>query len=109
MRITEADLEGWLLDLCQVTGWHAVHFRPAMLRSGKWVTPVSGEGKGYPDWSLFKPGHYPVLVELKSEDGKLRPEQTAWGVILKQCKGVRYILLRPSNHEELEQILTEEE
>ena len=109
LKISEAHLEEWLLDLIQVTHWHSVHIRPAMRRDGTWISPVAGEGKGYPDWSLFKPGHYPVLVELKAEDGKLSPEQVAWGVVLKQCKGVRYVLLRPSNRDELEAILTETE
>ncbi len=59
------------------------------------------------DWSLFKPGHYPVLIELKAEEGKLAPEQVAWGVILKQSKGIRYLVLRPSNRCELEKILME--
>lgn len=109
MKISESHLEDWLLDLCQVTHWHTVHFRPAMLKDGRYVTPVAGQAKGYVDYSLFKPGHYPCLVELKSEDGISSPEQLAWGIILKQCKGVRYILVKPSNREELEAILTEGE
>jgi len=47
-RISEADLEDWLLDLIQVTHWHSVHIRPAMRRDGTWISPVAGEGKGYP-------------------------------------------------------------
>lgn len=103
--ITESQLEDWLLELCQVTGWSTCHFRSAMLRSGRFVTPVSGQGKGFPDWSLFKPGQEPAYVELKSEKGILSLEQIAWGELLKQVKGVRYLVVRPSNRDALEDIL----
>ncbi len=104
--ISEAELEDWLLDLCQVTGWSSAHFRPGMTRSGKWVTAVSGDGKGFPDWVLAKPKEKLVLVELKREDGKLSVEQLAWRELLKMVKGVRYLVVRPSNRDELEAVLS---
>ncbi len=104
-RINEADLEVWLLDLCRVTGWSTCHFRPAMLKDGRYVTPVSGDGKGFPDYVLAHPGRELVLCELKSEQGRLTLEQTVWKYLLESVKGVRYILVRPSNRDELEGLL----
>lgn len=57
-------------------GWRAVHFRPALQRSGNWSTPFSGDG-GFPDLVLAKEGKL-LFIECKSGKDKLRPDQEAW-------------------------------
>lgn len=74
---TEAQLQDMVLQLARIRGWMRAHFRPAMVRSGKWVTPVQGDGAGFPDLVLLR-GQRLLFRELKTDKGKLRPEQEKW-------------------------------
>lgn len=78
------------IDLAHVYGWKVAHFRPAMTSKG-WRTPVGADGKGFPDLVLCKPGPSEIhgrwkfsepsdllFVELKSDAGKVTPEQEEW-------------------------------
>lgn len=75
--MTEDELETAVTQLCAVLHLHTAHFRPAMTRPGRWVTPVAGQGKGWPDWTIVGPGGI-LFRELKSETGKPSPEQVVW-------------------------------
>lgn len=55
---------------------------------------------GWPDVALTVPGSGVLwLLELKTETGRLRPEQIGWGLALMGCDEVRYRLVRPSDLE----------
>jgi hypothetical protein len=72
--------ERQVIDLAQMLGWTVAHFRPAKTVHG-WRTPVSGDGKGFPDLVLV--GHDQVLYrELKSGSGRLSDDQKAWRDVL---------------------------
>jgi hypothetical protein len=62
--------------MAAIYGWEWVHFRPAQTSRG-WRTPVQGPlGKGWPDLEMVRErdsGH--IYVELKTEVGRLSPEQ----------------------------------
>lgn len=75
----ETELLEAVLDLAATCGWLRAHFRPARTAQG-WRTPVSGDGKGFPDLVLVPPpGHGRVIYrELKSPGRRLDPDQEVW-------------------------------
>lgn len=60
--------------------------------------------KGFPDLVLVKPPTV-IFAELKTESGRLRPEQKIWGKLLRLCPGVSYYLWRPSMEAEVREVL----
>lgn len=74
--MSEDDFQTRLLDYAKLRGWHVAHFRPAQVRDGRWVTPMTGD-VGFPDLILAR-GGVVLLVELKSETGQFRPGQAEW-------------------------------
>lgn len=74
MRENE-DLLPAVLDLAKLFGVMAAHFRPAQI-GGRWTTAVQGDGAGYPDLTLC--GSRTIFRELKTDIGKLRPDQEVW-------------------------------
>ncbi|MBA2692327.1 MAG: VRR-NUC domain-containing protein [Rubrobacter sp.] len=101
--MSERDFERQVLDLVKLIGWRAAHFRPAKTSKG-WRTPVSTDGAGFPDLVLVR-GARLVFAELKSEGGKLRPEQREWLEALSRCEGVEARLWRPSDFDEIQTML----
>jgi len=67
-------------------------------------TPCQGDAQGWPDLTLVRPPRI-VFAELKAEDGHLLPEQRRWLDILDDC-GQEVYLWRPSDFDEIQQILT---
>ena len=61
-------------------GWLVAHFRPARngrSRGKRWHTPVQFDGAGFPDLVLARDGEI-IFAELKSERGRLQPNQRRW-------------------------------
>jgi hypothetical protein len=46
-----------------------------------------------------------VLAELKTNKGRIKPEQKLWGQLLGECPGVEYYLWRPSDEGEVREVL----
>jgi len=95
--ICEADLQQAVIDLAHLLRWRVAHFRPAMTR-GRWSTPVSGDGAGFPDLVLVRDGHI-IFAELKAAKGRVRPEQTEWlnALLLADGPTVRTYTWRPDD------------
>jgi hypothetical protein len=74
-RESEAQFAVWVLDVARLHGWRAAHFRPARTQQG-WRTAVQGD-IGSPDLLLARDGQV-LLVELKTDRGRLRPAQVSW-------------------------------
>lgn len=91
-----------VLALARLQGWLRAHFRPAMLKSGRWVTPVQGDGKGFPDLVLVR--ERVLFVETKVHGNKLTPEQHRWRVALLSA-GADYRLWYPSDWDEIQSTL----
>lgn len=72
---TEAQFQKAVIDLARVTGWLVAHFRPARTEDG-WRTPVAADGAGFPDLVLVR--DRVLYRELKSESGRVRPDQQRW-------------------------------
>jgi hypothetical protein len=72
---SEGDFTRWLIGAMQLKGWVVTHIRPAMV-DGRWMTPYEGD-TGLPDIIAIREGRI-LLAELKSEAGRVRPEQQKW-------------------------------
>ena len=101
--MTETDLLNIVLDLAKLYGWHTAHFRPAMTAQG-WRTAVQGDGKGWPDLTMVK-GSRLLFAELKSEKGKISPEQQLWLDKLAEIDGSEVYVWRPAHIDEIAKIL----
>lgn len=75
--MSEDELLRSVIDACRTLGLRTVHFRPALTQTGKWRTPVQGDGKGWPDLTIVGPGGI-LFRELKAERGATTPEQRQW-------------------------------
>ena len=72
----EDDLLAAILDAARLLGIRSAHFRPAQTKRGAWVTPVAGDGKGWPDLILL--GRRLLIREVKVGRNKVSAEQDAW-------------------------------
>lgn len=101
-QISEATFTQQVIQLARVLGWRVAHFRPAMTKGGRWVTPMSGD-VGFPDLVLIKPGRI-IFAELKAEKGRLTPAQEKWLETAKAA-GIQACLWRPRDIDQIEHIL----
>ena len=64
---------------------HGIDWTP-----GTWVlhVPLPEPSRGVPDLMLVKPGLPPLLVEVKTPDGRLSPEQRGWHARYGRCSAV---------------------
>lgn len=101
MGETEAEFQAAVIDLARLSGWLVHHTRPARTADG-WRTPIQGD-KGFPDLVLVheRTGRQ-LLVELKSETGRLSEDQLRWGrALMAGCGPNNYRVWRPSDWDEL--------
>lgn len=104
-EMSEAELASEVLKLAKLFGWKCHHTRPSWSADGeRCMTAIQGD-KGFVDWVFARLKQVPIedggleasilLVELKTEKGKLSPAQEEWAVYLKPT-GL-YRLWRPSD------------
>lgn len=99
---SEKEFTTWCIQAMQLNGWLVTHIRAAMYRDGsagkeRWVTPYEGDD-GLPDLMALR-GGVALMAELKSEDGRIRPNQTKW------LEAGAY-LWRPSMRDEIKGIIS---
>lgn len=99
--MTEADWQRQVIELARLFKWRVAHFRPAKTNHG-WVTPVQGDGKGFPDLVLVR--ERVVWAELKATKGRTTPEQEAWLEALARA-GCEWYCWRPSDFDQVATIL----
>lgn len=97
----EKDFLAAVIELAQMQGWLVMHQRPARTSSG-WRTAISGDA-GFPDLVLCHPPRL-VILELKSQAGRVGIHQQVWLDALARC-GVQAQVLRPSDWATLETTL----
>jgi VRR-NUC domain. len=97
--MSEDDLLRNVIILCKFFRLRTAHFRPGQTRSGRWVTPVQGDGKGFPDLVIAGPGGL-LFRELKTEKGRLTPDQQAWQAVLASA-GADVAVWRPRDWPDL--------
>lgn len=74
--LAEADWQRRVIDTAKAHGWLVAHFRAALVRAGRWATPMTGD-VGFPDLVLAKSGRL-ILAELKTDTGDVTKAQKAW-------------------------------
>ncbi|MBT9133086.1 MAG: hypothetical protein DDT33_01617 [Firmicutes bacterium] len=60
--------------------------------------------KGFPDLVLARPPHV-IFAEVKSDEGRLSPEQMIWLQLLDKCDGIKVHIWRPSGWDEIVKLL----
>lgn len=107
LKITEREFMQQVIDLAQLCGWRVAHFRPGMMQSGKWVTPIQADAAGFPDLCLVRQANEDeepaslIFMELKSEKGRLTEAQARWLWDLNNVLGVVAMVAKPSDWEEI--------
>lgn len=91
------------MPLAKLFRWRTAHFRPLETKHG-WRTPVSGDGKGFPDLVLVRRPRV-VFAETKSDTGSLSEDQGEWARELAQCSRVEFHVWRPRDLDEIVRIL----
>lgn len=71
-----SQFENQVIELAGLCGWLRAHFRPAKTTKG-WRTPVSGDGKGFPDLILLRPPRL-IVAELKTGRDTPNKDQANW-------------------------------
>jgi VRR-NUC domain len=96
-----------VLDVARAFHWRSYHARPARTEHG-WRTPVQGDGAGWPDVVLVRGGRG-VALELKTEIGRVTPEQEAWIAAFALLPGWHAQVMRPRDREAIRAMLAAKE
>jgi VRR-NUC domain len=94
-----------VLKIVRELGGLAYHPRAARTEDG-WVVPVQGDGKGWPDVVILL-GPSMFALELKSDTGRLTPEQRRWLAAFERIPGCVAMVVRPRDLARLRALLTE--
>lgn len=99
--MTEEQLVSAIMDLAALSGWKVVHYRPARSAKG-WRTPLAGHA-GAPDIIAVHPVRGVLMIEAKSDKGRLREEQQEWAWAITEAsrrypEAIRYAVIRPSHY-----------
>lgn len=95
-HLSERDFQQQVVDLARLRGWLVYH------------VPDSRRAtcRGYPDLTCIRP--FPpygfFYAELKTERGKLRPEQKEWREALRH-NGIQYHVWKPHDMDEIIRVL----
>lgn len=105
--IPEKDFEKQVLDYAKLQGWKSVHIPKVLAVDPKtnltvWRTPIKADGKGFPDWIFVR--ERVIFAELKTENGKLSPEQVEWYQVLENAKQEVYVW-RPSHIDQIMKVM----
>lgn len=91
--LPEKQFQAQILDLARLSGFLVYHTHDAR-RSAP----------GFPDLVLVRPPLV-LFAELKTDTGRLRPEQRLWLDALGRCESVESVLWRPGDWKRIEKVL----
>lgn len=74
-----------------------------MTKRGRWVTPVQGDGAGFPDLFMLR-FNRAICAELKSAKGKTTVEQKTW-LAAAMLANIEVYVWRPKDIDEIEATL----
>lgn len=92
--LSEKDFQQQIVDLARTMGWRVFH-----------VFDSRRSDPGFPDLVLVR-GPVLLFLELKSERGRIQPEQAEWIAALKKAKIVEADIVRPNAWAQIEAVLT---
>ncbi len=106
-KTSEAEFQKQVIALARELGWRVAHFRGVrtLTPDGRmiWMTPVQGDGAGFPDTLLLR-GPRIMVIELKIEGGVLDDAQSCWLAAFAQA-GVEWHIFFPWQMDEIETCL----
>lgn len=73
----EAILQSKVIQIATMNGWMVHHSRAVQTADGRWMTAIQGDA-GFPDLVLAHHDRGLLMLELKSDAGRLSPGQKAW-------------------------------
>ena len=94
LRCSEKQFQAQVVELARLSGFLVYH-----------TFDSRRSAAGFPDLVLVRPPMV-LFAELKSEGGRIRPEQREWLAALKDCESVAVRLWRPSDWPKIEETLT---
>lgn len=96
MQLSEAAFQRLVIEIATLGGWSAYHTHDSR-RSNH----------GWPDLVLAHPQRGVIFCELKSANGRVRPEQQAWLDLLTSAlpNGTAVSLWRPDDMADIEHLL----
>jgi hypothetical protein len=100
--MSEAEFLKRVIELARLNGWLVAHFHDSRRQVRPGVFVGDRYAAGFPDLVLVR--ERVVYAELKSDKGRLRPEQTVWLERL-QGAGAEAYVWRPANWVTIGQIL----
>lgn len=99
--VSEQAFQQQVVELARVCRWRTMHVRRTVGRGRTWTTSTSVTG--WPDLAIWRPGQF-LLVELKSDTGKVTPDQQR--VLSSLCAaGVDVRVWRPKDWEQIVETL----
>ena len=102
--MTEAEWQEQVIELAHLLGWEHMHVRRSIGKGSKWTTATNVSG--WPDLTLWSERHRMLLfVELKSDIGKLTPDQNEVHRSL-QAAGQAVLVWRPADLPAVQRVLT---
>ena len=96
--MTEAELQQLLTDAAEMHGWLVFHDGDSRRSTGV----------GFPDLVLVKPPRV-LFLELKSEIGRVRPEQHVWMDALMRSDTIGSAIVRPEHADQIIKYLQDPE
>jgi hypothetical protein len=102
--MTEDEFQAQVIKFAKFHGWRVAHFRPLMDSKNRWRTAVQGDGVGFPDLILVKPGLL-IVAELKVGKRKPTSAQYEWLEDFERA-GIPAYTWRPSDWSEIEAVLS---
>ena len=93
MALAERDFQRQVVELAKLTGWQVYH-----------TYDSRRSNPGFPDLVLVRPPRL-VCAELKRQKGRVTAAQREWAEALRACPGVEYYLWRPSDWDEIEELM----
>jgi hypothetical protein len=114
--LSERDFQQQVMELAEYSGWETLHVRTSM-QQGRYMTATTGTmAKGWPDLVLVHRSHQRLLfVELKADNGRLRPEQSRVLSLLWQLvegpsrEWAEVYVWKPADFDEIRRILSMKE
>jgi hypothetical protein len=94
----EAILQAKVIQLARMNGFRVHHSRAVQQADGRWLTAIQGDA-GFVDLVLAHRSRGVLMLELKSDTGKLTPGQVAWQQAI--APHVEYWLVREADLERL--------
>lgn len=105
--MSERELQNALVQLCRGLGWPHFYVRCVAQKQGAKLNAAFVGPAGFPDLVLLDPHRKRLMfVELKTETGRLRPEQVAWLELLSEVKETSCFLVRPDDVSEFLSAIT---